>query len=183
MPRKKKVIVDVNGWTYNEIKCAKLFTVGWTVPEKIAVEHSGVTNNTLKRWEQKGYIEKKANDKTWFYKPTDYGVLHIEKATGNHCHKTNESSWRHNYELLNRYCSIEEKEQDSWLTEADLKKIAMENDWDFKEVSCTDGAYIDSNTGEWQCIEIVTKHYKQEHIEKKIEFVSRFGGVYESYKI
>lgn len=49
MPRKKKVIVDVNGWTYNEIKCAKLFAVGWTLPEKVAVEHSGVTSNTLKR--------------------------------------------------------------------------------------------------------------------------------------
>lgn len=79
--------------------------------------------------------------------------------------------------------SKDEDEQSSWMTEADLKKYARDMGWDLDTMSVTDGAYIDSETGEMQCVEIETKHYRDEHIAMKHVFVSQMGGNYESKRI
>ena len=182
MPRKKRITIEADEWTKEKTECAKLFAVAWTVPEDKAIEYSGVSSWMLETWVKKGYIEKADTSKACFYKPTEYGERHFEAVTGNRCYKSNESSWKHNYKLLDTYYSKSDEEKESWKTEADLKRYALENDWDMKKMSTTDGAYLDSETGEWQCVEIVTKHYKEEHIEKKKVFVEHFGGNYESIK-
>jgi hypothetical protein len=137
----------------------------------------------LKTWEEQGLIERIDTPKACFFRPTEYGETHFIQATGNRCYKTGTGSWKHNYELLDKFQALNEEEKDSWQTEADLKQYARERGLDFDEISTTDGAYIDSETGELQCIEIETKHYKDEHIAMKQVFVEKMGGHYESYRI
>lgn len=181
--RKERIIIDTSSWSEEKHTCAKLFAVAWTVPEDKAIEFSGVSSWVLKSWEEQGLIEKVDTKGACFYIPTKYGEQHFVDSTGHRCYKSNKDSWRHNYKLLDVYINLDNEEKDSWKTEADLKREARDAGWDMESFSVTDGSYIDSETGEIMCVEIETKHYKEQHIQAKSVYVEKVGGHYESHRV
>lgn len=181
--KNKKPVIDTSRWSEKKHACARLFAVAWTVPEDKIEQYAGMTSSALKTWEEGGLIEKVITKGASFYVPTEYGEQHFNQSTGHRCYKTGKDCWEHNYALLDVHQSLDESEQESWRTEADLKKYARDMGWDTDTFSITDGAYIDSETGEIRCVEIETKHYKDEHIAMKHVFVSHMGGYYEPTRI
>jgi len=68
------------------------------------------------------------------------------------------------------------------MTEAEIREYCQNNSINVEGTSITDGAYVNSFSGEFVCVEIVTRHYTEAMIELKKEFTEIFGGSYEQYR-
>jgi hypothetical protein len=69
-----------------------------------------------------GLIQHIDTPKADFYRPTKYGKEIFSQATGHLCYDNNNDTFKHNSRLLDIYHGLDESEQNSYKTEADLQR-------------------------------------------------------------
>lgn len=85
-------------------------------------------------------------------------------------YKSDLSQLEHDYCLAKVYCSLNRKEQSSWITETELR-IKFNYD------KTTDAMYI-SSAGERVGVEIITDSYSKDEIDKKMDFIRNYCDSY-----
>lgn len=96
--------------------------------------------------------------------------------------------YRHDRELANRYCSLEQDCQDRWKTEKEYireikevrEHIRVHDKERWEEIknvkhSAPDGGYINENGHEYY-VEVITDSYTKDRIESKCQAESLLGG-------
>ena len=82
----------------------------------------------------------------------------------------------HDREITSIYLQLDEREKLSFLTEEELKTIAIEKNISGENISACDFAYTESSTGQIILGEIITKYYKQDQIQQKRNFAAAIGA-------
>jgi hypothetical protein len=84
--------------------------------------------------------------------------------------------------LVDFYEQIPEECRSTYMPEPELRRYALDGGVELEGSSVPDGAYLNAD-GDLVCIEVITKHYSQDTIAMKQEFVNRVGGLYEQSRI
>lgn len=84
--------------------------------------------------------------------------------------------------LVDFYEQIPEECRSTYMPEPELRRYALDEGIDIEGSSVPDGAYLNAD-GDLVCIEVITKHYSQDTIDMKYEFVNRLGGQYAESRI
>lgn len=155
------------------------------------------SDNRIRNFCRNDYLEKcsylnvHTHETFHVYRLTPAGKKYCEKQLG----MTNfyrSSSAEHDLSVSEHYFELSAKEQDSWLTETDLRQELLRRNPDrFEElqteiqnheISSLDGGYINDESCEFVGVEVITRGYDSADIEAKVKFARELNIEFERIK-
>lgn len=144
------------------IACAGFYTDSYK-------KHINITNSTLKKAQDKGFILKNPpiviyGKMTNIYTLTDKGIKFVKSNYLINPYRSRERQIEHDFILGEIYLMLSESERNTWKTETELELK-------YPEIVVVDGVYTDGRDGKLVGVEVITENYSKDMIKAKENFI------------